>query len=104
MTQRNRQAPPAEQLRTVSIAGTGRSISKRKDRVPSPQQAEAEAPATDVRSRIEKLAYALYQQRGGEDGNDRQDWLEAERIVQASSAPQSHDGSSRLVSPSLHIA
>ncbi len=104
MTQRNSQVPAAaEQIRKVPLSGTGRSLSKRKDR-PSPQQAETEAPATNVRSQIEKLAYSLYQQRGQQDGYDYQDWLEAERIVQASSAPQSHEGSGHLAPPSLHIA
>jgi len=30
---------------------------------------------------IEKKAYEIYKQRGGEHGRDLDDWLEAERIV-----------------------
>jgi hypothetical protein len=36
--------------------------------------------AGDIRMRIEKLAYELYERRGGQDGHDWQDWLEAERL------------------------
>lgn len=35
----------------------------------------------DTRTRIEKLAYELYQRRGCKDGHDREDWLEAERLL-----------------------
>jgi hypothetical protein len=47
----------------------------------SPQQADNEATTEEIRTRIEKLAYELYQQRGRQDGYDRQDWLEAERLT-----------------------
>ncbi len=30
---------------------------------------------------VAKVAYSLFQQRGGTYGNDQQDWFEAERIV-----------------------
>ena len=46
-----------------------------------PQQADNEATTEEIRTRIEKLAYELYQQRGRQDGHDRQDWLEAERLT-----------------------
>ncbi|MCS6290734.1 MAG: DUF2934 domain-containing protein [Nitrospira sp.] len=45
------------------------------------QQADSEATHGEIRRRIEKLAYELYQQRGRQDGYDRQDWLEAERLT-----------------------
>lgn len=48
-----------------------------------PRQAAGEAPTEEIRTRIEKLAYELYQQRGRQDGYDRQDWLEAERLTLA---------------------
>ena len=48
-----------------------------------PQQADGEATTEEIRTRIEKLAYELYQQRGRQDGYDRQDWLEAERLTRA---------------------
>lgn len=72
--------------------------------MPSPTEAVAGGTADDVRARIEKLAYALYQQRGQQDGYDYEDWLEAERRVQAGSAPQNREGSGRKGGPSLHSA
>jgi hypothetical protein len=30
---------------------------------------------------IARVAYELFQQRGGQHGSDQQDWFEAERIV-----------------------
>lgn len=32
--------------------------------------------------RVEKKAYELYEKKGCQDGCDRDDWLEAERIVE----------------------
>ena len=46
-----------------------------------PQQADSETTTEEIRTRVEKLAYELYQQRGRQDGYDRQDWLEAERLT-----------------------
>lgn len=31
---------------------------------------------------VEKKAYELYQKRGGEHGRDREDWLEAEKLIE----------------------
>ena len=42
-------------------------------------QDEAERRRQDL---IEKRAYAIYQRRGGLDGLDLQDWLQAEREVE----------------------
>jgi hypothetical protein len=39
------------------------------------------ALSSDTRTRIEKLAYQLYEQRGGGHGDDWKDWLEAERMT-----------------------
>ncbi|WHZ22351.1 MAG: hypothetical protein OJF47_001463 [Nitrospira sp.] len=50
----------------------------------------------DTRTRIEKLAYDLYQRRGCEDGHDREDWLEAERLTLAQPASASRDDASRF--------
>jgi hypothetical protein len=36
---------------------------------------------SDTRTRIEKLAYQLYEQRGCRHGDDWKDWLEAERMT-----------------------
>lgn len=45
------------------------------------QSTELEAPASDHVDEIRLEAYVLYLSRGGSDGNDLSDWLEAERIV-----------------------
>jgi hypothetical protein len=39
------------------------------------------SPPSDIRSRIEKLAYQLYERRGCRHGDDWKDWLEAERLT-----------------------
>jgi hypothetical protein len=105
MTERNAQAPAADEpIRNISRGGTSRSLPKRKDRALSSPQAEASSSADDIRTRIEKLAYALYQQRGQQDGYDCEDWLEAERMVQAASASQRKQGSGRTGTPTLHSA
>jgi hypothetical protein len=47
-----------------------------------PQKAiNGAAGAQDLRDRIETLAYELYLRRGRQDGYDKHDWLEAERIT-----------------------
>ncbi|MGC3976393.1 MAG: DUF2934 domain-containing protein [Nitrospira sp.] len=103
MPERNSQAPAGgEPLRNISRGATSRSIPKRKDRLQPSPQAETTDTANDIRARIEKLAYARYQQRGQQDGYDYEDWLEAERIVQAESA--AHEGSSQSGPRSLHRA
>lgn len=35
----------------------------------------------EVRERIAKRAYELYEQRGRQDGRELEDWLEAEELV-----------------------
>ncbi len=45
---------------------------------------EAAGPTSgdgEVRQRIAVRAYELYQERGGGDGHDLDDWLEAERAI-----------------------
>ncbi|HRC43723.1 MAG TPA: DUF2934 domain-containing protein [Nitrospira sp.] len=55
-------------------------------RVRRTKPAAGMATVEEIRTHIEKLAYELYQRRGRQDGHDRQDWLEAERLTLASSA------------------
>ena len=62
----------------------------------SPQQVERDTTTEEIRTRIEKLAYELYQQRGGQDGYDRQDWLEAERLTLAEPTRTRQDRVGRL--------
>lgn len=52
--------------------------------VPREQPSTMDSPegSTEARSNqdlIARLAYAIYQERGGEHGRDLDDWLEAER-------------------------
>lgn len=70
-------------VRSTSRSTTEMETSARQRSGPeSPtQQADSEARIEEIRTRIEKLAYELYQQRGRQDGYDRQDWLEAERLT-----------------------
>lgn len=60
------------------------------------QPAGGMATAEEIRGRIEKLAYELYQRRGRQDGHDRQDWLEAERLTLSQPAGTRQDGVDRL--------
>ena len=105
MPERNTQAPAGDEpIRNISRGATSRSIPKRKDRLQPSPQAETVETAEDIRSKIEKLAYARYQQRGQQDGYDWQDWLEAERMVQEASAPQGETASGRSGTHALHSA
>ena len=105
MPERNSQAPAGDEpIRNISRGATSRSIPKRKDRLQPSPHAETTDTAEDIRTRIEKLAYERYQQRGQQDGYDHEDWLEAERIVQAESAPPAGEGASRSGTRSLHRA
>ena len=49
----------------------------------SAEQGDGSSPG-DVHSSIARLAYSLYEQRGGEHGHDVEDWIQAERTVLAS--------------------
>lgn len=62
----------------------------------SPQQVKRDTTTEEIRTRIEKLAYELYQQRGRQDGYDRQDWLEAERLTLAEPTRARQDRVGRL--------
>lgn len=105
MTERTAQGPAADEpIRSISRGSTSRSIPKRKDRVLSPPQVKTAETSDDTRSRIEQLAYALYQQRGQRDGYDCEDWLEAERMVKTASVSQGSEDSGRSGSPALHSA
>jgi hypothetical protein len=50
--------------------------------VASPELSGGTTAANVERDRIAERAYELYVQRGGEDGRDLDDWLEAEREVE----------------------
>jgi hypothetical protein len=48
-----------------------------------PVHSQSVSPRDDVQARIAVLAYVLYEQRGRQDGHDRDDWLTAEQRVLA---------------------
>ncbi|HYL97261.1 MAG TPA: DUF2934 domain-containing protein [Terriglobales bacterium] len=48
--------------------------------VPSPKMEAVPSPE-EIQEQIRHLAYALYEQRGREDGHDLDDWLQAESEV-----------------------
>ena len=49
------------------------------------QPAAPEDP--ELQRRIARKAYELYEQRGRKHGHDREDWLEAERLILSERAP-----------------
>ena len=61
----------------------------------SGEAAEPTLKGRDVRNRIAVRAYELYQERGGHDGHDLDDWLEAEQPLSAL-RQQSVDASCRI--------
>jgi hypothetical protein len=52
-------------------------------RTPTAQRATKQTAAftADLREKIRRRAYELYEQRGREDGRDLDDWLQAESEV-----------------------
>ncbi len=96
--------PEQERTRHLPTTGPNRPTSKRVVRAPSQQQSGVETTTDDVRARIEKLAYALYQERGRRDGHDYQDWLEAEHRIRTSAPAQSGTGSGHHESSSRPVA
>lgn len=46
-----------------------------------PEPASMQKYSDEVRDRIAKTAYELFEQRGRQDGQDLDDWLRAEEIV-----------------------
>ena len=60
------------------------------------QETAYRSAADDNRTRIEKLAYELYQQRGCRDGHDHEDWLEAERLALEQQTGASKNGNGVL--------
>jgi len=51
------------------------------NRAVPPNPAFMQKYSDEVRERIAKKAYELYEQRGWQDGQDIDDWLQAEEIV-----------------------
>ncbi|MDP3597954.1 MAG: DUF2934 domain-containing protein [Nitrospirota bacterium] len=51
------------------------------NRTVPPNPAFMQKYSDEVRERIAKKAYELYEQRGRHDGRELEDWLEAEELV-----------------------
>ena len=51
------------------------------NRAVPPNPAFMQKYSDEVRERIAKIAYELYEQRGRHDGRELEDWLEAEELV-----------------------
>ena len=83
-----------------STAATAAPSHDRKERRNVPRANGTGAASGDIRTRIEKLAYELYQQRGGQDGYHVQDWLEAERLTLTQPEDASQDETGRLLASS----
>lgn len=70
--------------RSGSVEGQRpRIIREQKAIVTRKRETSEEQPlrSDDIHARVAACAYSLYEQRGYEDGYDREDWLEAERRV-----------------------
>lgn len=97
MAKRQTKAPRETQvIGNGSVMGIRTSTQPQSTTERSSEDAGNGAIPNEIRTRIEKLAYELYQQRGGQDGHDWQDWLEAERLTLTPFAFGNHDGSGRL--------
>lgn len=97
MTQRrSKSTADSKQKGSPSKAVKKTSARPRPVRDRRPQAVGGLAADEEIRTRIEKLAYELYQRRGRQDGHDRQDWLEAERLTLSQPAAPRQDGLDRL--------
>ncbi|ALA59368.1 DUF2934 domain-containing protein [Nitrospira moscoviensis] len=64
-------------IRKTSTSGTRHGVTQE---LP-PEPASMQKYSDEVRDRIAKTAYELFEQRGRQDGQDLDDWLRAEEIV-----------------------
>ncbi len=56
-----------------------RKNEKQQDREAHASIAQSKALSSEDHTRVEELAYALYEQRGRKDGHDLEDWFNAEQ-------------------------
>ena len=64
-------------------------MSKRHSVPEQMQPAAGTLPKTMTRERIAVRAYEIWMERGCRDGNDQNDWFEAERQLNGHTAPES---------------
>jgi DUF2934 family protein len=79
-----------------SIVKTTTSAPEHVQPRPLLQETVCRSATDDTRTRIEMLAYELYQQRGCRDGHDQEDWLEAERLALEQQTGASKNGNGVL--------
>lgn len=79
--QRAKTTPDSDGGRARSLAPEIEPRQDKKERLTLSHENGNGAATADTQTRIEKLAYELYLQRGRGDGYDKQDWLEAERMT-----------------------
>ena len=56
---------------------------KQQDKESDASIAQSKALSSEDHTRVEELAYALYEQRGRNDGHDLEDWFNAEERIMA---------------------
>ena len=61
------------------MSGAGRAREKIQ---PQDAPAEVQTTALPLEERVRRRAYEIYLQRGGQDGSDTDDWLQAEEEIQ----------------------
>ena len=54
---------------------------KQQDKEADASIAQSKALSSEDHTRVEELAYALYEQRGRKDGHDLEDWFNAEQRI-----------------------
>ena len=65
---------------------------KQQDKEAHASIAQSKALSSEDHTRVEELAYALYEQRGRKDGHDLEDWFNAEqRIMKQGRSGRSFD-------------
>jgi len=78
--------------------------------VPVPQTSEIDGPASqqldsaapeNIEDEIRRRAYELYLSRGGANGDDLSDWLEAERLVRSRRGPEAGHAENILASKQI---
>ncbi len=68
-----RHTPPTPSLQKEKV--------KQQDKEADASLAQSKALSSEDHTRVEELAYALYEQRGRKDGHDLEDWFNAEQRI-----------------------
>jgi hypothetical protein len=77
-------------LATVRMAHMSRNRQALRDNAATTQQLSTDSGEPSRLDRIARRAYELYRGRGGENGRELQDWLEAERQIDGSDDDTGH--------------